>query len=135
LGLGENTKAALITRGLNEMVKLGIPMGGRQTTFYGLAGMGDLIVTCLSKHSRNRLLGEKIGRGQSIESALKEITMVAEGFPTSKSAYELTRKYRCDCPIIAEIYHVLYEGKNARESLHDLLTRPMHQEQEDKHWD
>lgn len=134
LGLGDNTKAALMTRGLNEMVKLGLQMGAKQATFFGLAGMGDLIVTCLSKHSRNRLLGEKIGQGKKTEEALKEMTMVAEGYPTSKSAYQLVQKFNCDCPIIMEIYRVLYEGKNARESLHDLLVRPMHGETEDLGW-
>lgn len=134
LGLGDNTKSALITRGLNEMVKLGVRMGGKQVTFFGLAGMGDLVVTCLSKHSRNRLLGEKIGQGKSLALALKEMTMVAEGVLTSKSAYQLVKKFHCDCPIITEIYRVLYEGKNARESMHDLLIRPMHGESEELAW-
>lgn len=134
LGLGDNTKAALITRGLNEMAKLGVAMGGRQDTFFGLAGMGDLVVTCLSQHSRNRLLGEKIAKGKTAEAALKEMPMVAEGYPTSKSAYDLVKKHGCDCPIIAEIYRVLYEGKNIRDSVHDLLARPMHEETEAQRW-
>lgn len=134
LGLGDNTKSALITRGLSEMAKLGVEMGGRQITFFGLAGMGDLVVTCFSKHSRNRFLGEKIGRGKSVEEALKEMTMIAEGYPTSKSAYHLVQKYGCDCPIITEIYRVLYEGKNIRESIHDLMARPPHVESEGMEW-
>ena len=134
LGLGDNTKAALVTRGLNEMAKLGAKMGAQQITFFGLAGMGDLIVTCFSKHSRNRLLGEKIGQGKTAESALKEMTMVAEGYPTSKSAFQLLQKYNCDCPIITEIYKVLYESKNIKDSLHDLLNRPVHNEIENTQW-
>ncbi|MBI4217692.1 MAG: NAD(P)-dependent glycerol-3-phosphate dehydrogenase [Elusimicrobia bacterium] len=134
LQLGDNTKSALITRGLNEMAKLGVRMGAKQVTFFGLAGMGDLVVTCLSQHSRNRLLGEKIGQGKSVPAALKEMTMVTEGYPTAKSAYQLTQKYGCDCPIITEIYQVLYEGKAIRESVQDLLSRPVHEESESEEW-
>ena len=125
LGLGDNTKAALITRGLHEMAKVGVALGANQVTFFGLAGMGDLIVTCTSKHSRNRLFGEKIGMGKKAGEALKEMTMVAEGYPNSKSAYQLLQKTGCDCPLITEIYRVLYEEKNIRESLRDLLSRPL----------
>ena len=135
LGLGDNTKSALITRGLHEMVKLGTAMGGKEVTFYGLAGMGDLVVTCFSKHSRNRLMGEKVGQGKTMDAALKEMTMVAEGVPTSKSAYQLVQKYNCDCPIITEIYRVLYENKNVRESMRDLMTRPAHGESSSFKWD
>lgn len=134
LGMGDNTKSALITRGLNEMAKLGVRMGGREETFFGLAGMGDLVVTCFSKHSRNRLLGEKVGQGKSAAEALKEMTMIAEGYPTSKSAYDLVKKHGADCPIIVEIYRVLYEGKSIRESVHDLLARPMHGETDALKW-
>lgn len=134
LHLGDNTKSALITRGLNEMSKLGEKMGAKETTFFGLAGMGDLVVTCLSQHSRNRLLGEKIGMGKSVKEALKEMTMVAEGFPTAKSAYQLVKKYNSDCPILMEIYHVLYEGKNIKDSMRDLLARPAHGEIENMKW-
>lgn len=134
LGLGDNTKAALITRGLHEMVRIGDHLGGSHETFYGLAGMGDLIVTCLSQHSRNRFLGEKIGRGESAEQVLKGMPMVAEGYPTSKSAYQLVKKTGAVCPIISEIYRVLYEGKNVKESLHDLMTRPAHEESEFVRW-
>ncbi len=134
LHLGDNTKAALITRGLNEMAKVGIKMGAIQETFFGLAGMGDLVVTCLSQHSRNRLLGEKVGSGKPVAEALKEMTMVAEGYPTAKSAYQLIQKYKCDCPLIVEIYHVLYEGKNIQESMRDLMTRPLCNESENLEW-
>lgn len=135
LGLGDNTKSALITRGLNEMAKLGMRMGAKLVTFFGLAGMGDLVVTCFSRHSRNRLLGEKIGKGKTLPQALKEMTMVAEGVPTARSAMQLVRKLNCNCPIISEIYHVLYENKSARESMQDLLERPAHEESRELTWD
>ncbi len=125
LKLGDNTKAALMTRGLHEMARIGTALGAHQITFFGLAGMGDLIVTCMSQHSRNRLLGEKIGQGKSAAEALKEMTMVAEGYPNAKSAYQLIEKTRCECPLITEIYHVLYNGKNIQECLRDLLSRPL----------
>ncbi len=125
LGLGDNTKAALMTRGLHEMAKLGSALGANQITFFGLAGMGDLIVTCMSQHSRNRLLGEKIGKGKNAREALKEMTMVAEGYPNAKSAFQLIQKTGCDCPLITEIYHVLYNDKDIQESLQDLLSRPL----------
>lgn len=134
LGLGDNTKSALITRGLSEMARLGEKLGASHETFFGLAGMGDLVVTCFSQHSRNRLLGEKIGRGQSADQALKEMSMVAEGYPTAKSAYQLIQKTKADCPIIIEIYKVLYENKNIRDSMRDLMTRPAHEESEYVHW-
>ncbi len=134
LGLGDNTKSALITRGLSEMARLGEKIGASHETFFGLTGMGDLVVTCFSQHSRNRLLGEKIGKGQSAAQALKEMPMVAEGYPTAKSAYQLIQKTKADCPIIVEIYRVLYENKNIRDSMRDLMTRPAHEESEYVHW-
>ena len=106
LGLGDNSRAAILTRGLNEMTRIGVKLGGEAFTFFGLAGMGDLIVTCMSRHSRNRFLGEKIGRGQSAEEALSEMTMVAEGMKTAPS-----------------VYQVLYKGKDPKTSLHDLMRR------------
>jgi glycerol-3-phosphate dehydrogenase (NAD(P)+) len=123
LGFGDNTKAAIMTRGLNEMSRLGVKMGGQLLTFFGLAGMGDLIVTCLSRHSRNRLFGEKIGKGKTPQKALKEMTMVTEGYKTAPSAFELAQRMQLDCPLTREIYHVLYEGKNPRTSLQDLMER------------
>jgi glycerol-3-phosphate dehydrogenase (NAD(P)+) len=125
LGLGDNTKAAVMTRGLQELARLGKTLGANPVTFYGLAGMGDLIVTCMSQHSRNRLLGEKIGKGKKTEEALKEMTMVAEGYPNARSAYQLAQKNSCDCPVITEVYRALYEGKNIKECLNDLLSRPI----------
>ncbi len=134
LGLGDNTKAALITRGLNEMARIGEKLGANHETFFGLAGMGDLVVTCFSRHSRNRMLGEKIGQGLPVEKALKEMPMVAEGYPTAKSAYQLAQKTNVDSPIIVEIYRMLYENKNIRDSMRDLLTRPAHEESEHIQW-
>ena len=133
--MGDNTKAALVTRGLHEMSRLGMRMGGKQSTFSGLSGMGDLVVTCFSQYSRNRLLGEKIGQGKNATEALKEMTMVAEGYPTSRSAHGLAQKYGCECPIINEIYQVLYDGKNARKSVQNLMDRPMRTETEEAGWE
>lgn len=124
LGFGDNTKAALMTRGLNEMVRLGVAEGAQVITFLGLAGLGDLIVTCTSRHSRNRSLGEKLGRGKTTAQALAEMTMVAEGYPTSKSAYQLATRHRLDLPIITELYRILYEGKPTPNAMRDLLSRP-----------
>ena len=123
LGLGDNSRAAILTRGLNEMSRMGVKMGGDLLTFFGLAGLGDLIVTSLSRHSRNRLVGEKIGQGKSAAQALSEMTMVAEGMKTAPSAYALSRKLKLDCPLTREIYEVLYQGKDPKASLHDLMRR------------
>jgi len=123
LGLGDNSRAAILTRGLNEMTRIGVRLGGDPLTFFGLAGMGDLIVTCLSRHSRNRSLGEKIGRGKTAVEALAEMTMVAEGMKTAPSAYELSRRLKLDCPLTREIYEILYNGKNPKASMQDLMTR------------
>jgi glycerol-3-phosphate dehydrogenase (NAD(P)+) len=124
LGLGDNTKAALMTRGLNEMIRFGIDMGAKAITFFGLSGVGDLIVTCGSRHSRNRLLGEKIGRGKTLEQALGEMTMVAEGVPATYSVHQLGLQRKIDLPIVGEVYRCLYEGKSAKACVQDLLTRP-----------
>jgi glycerol-3-phosphate dehydrogenase (NAD(P)+) len=124
LGFGDNTKAALMTRGLNEMVRLGVSEGAQVITFLGLAGLGDLIVTCTSRHSRNRSLGEKLGHGKTMEHALAEMTMVAEGYPTSKSAQQLSQRHALDLPIISELYKILYERKPAQNAMRDLLSRP-----------
>ena len=123
LKLGDNTNAAIMTRGLNEMAKLGVKMGAQAQTFFGLAGMGDLIVTCMSQHSRNRLLGEKIGQGKTPAQALSEMVMVAEGYKTTVSAYALAQRYKLECPLMTEIYRVLFENKKANASMHDLMTR------------
>jgi len=123
LGLGDNTKAALVTRGLRELAKLGVKMGGQPSTYLGLTGLGDLIVTCFSRHSRNRAIGEKIGKGKSIGEAEKELVMIAEGVKTTKSAYDLGKKYGLELPIIEQVYKVLYEGKNPKSAVNDLMMR------------
>ncbi len=131
LEYGDNTKAALMTRGMFEMARLGEKMGGQAETFSGLAGMGDLIVTCTSMHSRNRRAGILIGKGMKVEEATKEVGMVVEGIKTTKSVYELAKKYKVTMPITTEIYKVLYEGKNVKESLNDLMIRDKKHEIED----
>jgi glycerol-3-phosphate dehydrogenase (NAD(P)+) len=123
MGLGDNTKAALVTRGLRELTKLGVKMGGQPSTFTGLTGLGDLIVTCFSRHSRNRAIGEKIGKGKSIGEAEKELVMIAEGVKTAKSAYDLGKKYSIELPIIEQVYKVLYESKPPKNAVNDLMTR------------
>jgi glycerol-3-phosphate dehydrogenase (NAD(P)+) len=124
LGLGDNTKAALLTRGLNEMVRLGTAAGGQAITFFGLTGLGDLIVTCTSRHSRNRLLGEKIGGGKTLAQALAEMTMVAEGVNTAKSAKQMAATFGLHLPLVDELHACLFEGKPAPEALRDLMSRP-----------
>ncbi len=130
LDLGDNTKAALLTRGLAEMTRLGMAMGAKMTTFYGLSGLGDLIVTCGSRHSRNRLLGEKVGTGKSLAQALKEMTMVAEGVVTCRAAQQLAQDRGVKMPIVAEMYQILFAGKPARDSIKDLMTRQTRAEME-----
>jgi glycerol-3-phosphate dehydrogenase (NAD(P)+) len=123
LGLGDNTKAALMTRGLHEISRLGIALGAKPSTFAGLAGMGDLIVTCISRHSRNRLLGEKIGKGATLSQALKEMVMVAEGVKTAEAAFALAKRSGVEVPITQEVYKVLFEDKPAKEAVVSLLSR------------
>lgn len=123
LGYGDNTKAALITRGIAEISRLGVAMGGNAQTFSGLTGMGDLIVTCASMHSRNRRCGILIGQGKSLEEAQAEVKMVVEGVYSAKAAIELSRKYNVEMPIISEVNKVLFEGKKASEAVKDLMMR------------
>ncbi|MCD5390783.1 NAD(P)H-dependent glycerol-3-phosphate dehydrogenase [candidate division NPL-UPA2 bacterium] len=123
LGFGDNTKAALLTRGLAEITRLGIVMGARRETFAGLSGMGDLITTCISRHSRNRNLGEAIGQGKTLKQALKRIGMVVEGVPTTKSARGLARKYGVEMPITEQIHQVLFQGKDPYRAVADLMLR------------
>jgi len=123
LGYGTNAKAALLTRGLVEIVRLGVAMGARRETFYGLSGLGDLTTTCISQYSRNRWLGEEIGKGKPLKEILKQTEMVVEGVATAKSAIGLSRKYKVEMPITAEIYKVLYEAKDPKAAVHDLMTR------------
>ncbi len=122
-GLG-NTKAALITRGIAEMARLGVALGGQQETFSGLSGVGDMIVTCASSHSRNRFVGEQMGKGFRLESIKEKMGfVVAEGVETTKSAHALSKKWNIDTPIINEVYSDLYDNKDPRQGLTDLMTR------------
>lgn len=123
LGFGDNTKAALITRGIAEMSRLGVAMGGYQETFSGLAGMGDLIVTCASQHSRNRKAGYLIGQGYTMQEAMDEVKMVVEGVHSAKAALRLADKYYVRMPIIEQVNAVLFEGKTAKDAVRELMVR------------
>ena len=123
LGYGDNTKAALITRGIAEMSRIGVAMGGRQETFNGLSGIGDLIVTCASVHSRNRKAGYLMGQGKSMQEAMDEVKMVVEGVYSAKAAMALARKYDVEIPIIEQVNMVLFENKPAKEAVMDLMLR------------
>lgn len=123
LGFGDNTKAALLSRGIVEMGRLGEAMGGRRSTFFGLAGIGDLIVSCTSRHGRNRAVGEKLGKGQSIAEIVAEMDMVAEGVRTTRAVRDLMEKHGVEMPICLETYKVLYEGKSPESALSDLMSR------------
>ncbi len=120
---GDNTKAALMTRGLVEMNRLGVKLGARSDTFAGLSGMGDLIVTCMSRHSRNRHVGEQIGKGRTLQDVLDEMVMVAEGVTTTRAAYELARKHGVEMPITEKVYEVLFENSSARKAVASLMQR------------
>lgn len=129
---GDNTKAALVTRGIAEMGRLGNALGGRVETFSGLSGLGDMIVTCCSGHSRNRHVGEQLGRGKSLAEITESMgRVVAEGVTTAESAHELAQKVGVTCPIISEIYAGLYQSKDPRQGLRDLMTRAARSERED----
>lgn len=123
LGYGDNTKAALITRGIAEISRLGIKMGGKPQTFAGLSGIGDLIVTCASVHSRNRKAGFLIGKGYTMEEAMKEVNMVVEGVYSAKAALALSQKYEISMPIVEQVNQVLFDGKPAAEAVNDLMQR------------
>lgn len=123
LGIGDNTKAALITRGLEEIARLGIAMGANPRTFAGLSGLGDLYVTCSSRHSRNRYVGEQIAKGKHLSEILKEMTMIAEGVTTAESAWELSRKYQVDMPIVEQMYLILFHQKDPSQAITDLMIR------------
>lgn len=123
LGYGDNTKAALITRGIAEIARLGTKMGARIETFYGLSGIGDLIVTCASVHSRNRKAGYLMGQGRTMKQAMDEVQMVVEGVYSAKAAKSLAKKYEVDMPIIMEVNKVLFEDKSAADAVRDLMVR------------
>lgn len=122
-GFGDNTKAALMTRGLHEISKLGMALGAKRETFSGLAGVGDLIVTCTSMHSRNRRAGILLGQGKTLKETLDEVHMVVEGISNAKAAYELSKKLNINMPITQEINDVLYNGKDVKQAVYDLMTR------------
>lgn len=123
LGLGDNAKAALVTRALAEMIRLGTRLGGRRETFQGLSGIGDLMVTCFSRHSRNRQVGERLGRGETLEGITGSMRMVAEGVPTARSAWECARRCGVESPIADQVYALLYEGRPPAAALRELLER------------
>jgi glycerol-3-phosphate dehydrogenase (NAD(P)+) len=124
-GFGDNTKAAIMTRGVAEISRLGLAMGAQPETFAGLSGMGDLIVTCMSRHSRNRYVGEQIGKGKTLKEILKSMEQVAEGVETTRSAKQLAAKNEIETPITNEVYKILYEDKDPVKATTDLMTRDM----------
>ena len=135
LGYGDNTKAALITRGIAEISRLGIAMGARADTFYGLSGIGDLIVTCASRHSRNRKAGFLMGQGKTVEEAMAEVNMVVEGVYSAKAGLELSQKYQVEMPIIHQVNKVLFEGKNPAEAVRELIVRDKKIESWESAWE
>lgn len=128
LGFGTNTKAALLSRGLAEIARLGVIMGAKARTFSGISGLGDLVTTCISPFSRNRSVGEQIGRGKKLRSIQSHMRMVAEGVSTAKSAYALSKKYNVDMPIVREAYRILYRKKPPLLALQDLMARKKREE-------
>ena len=128
MGFGDNTKAALITRGIAEMIRYGKACGAKEITFSGLSGIGDLIVTCASQHSRNRHVGECLGKGQDIQTILNEMTMVAEGVPTVKAVYEQIQKLNISMPILEATYNIIYKNANAGNMVEELMERTLKEE-------
>lgn len=135
LGYGDNTKAALITRGIHEISRLGTAMGGKSQTFYGLSGIGDLIVTCASMHSRNRRAGILIGQGRTMKEAMDEVQMVVEGVYSAKAAKELSDKYHIDMPIVEQVNKILFEEKSAADAVKELMLRDKKIENSEIPWD
>ncbi len=129
LGFGTNTKAAILTRGLAEIIRLGVAMGAKRETFAGLSGMGDLITTCISPYSRNRWFGQMLGKGESTEDIMKKTEMAVEGVTTANSAYQLSRKYGVIMPITQEIFNVIYENKSPKDAVQGLMLRSPKPEQ------
>ncbi len=128
IGYGDNAKAALITRGMAEIQRLGVAMGARPSTFAGLTGIGDLVVTCTSRHSRNRYLGEQIGRGKNLAEVQAEMQMIAEGVRTTASVQALARRYNIEMPITEAVYAILFDGKKPADAVRELMTRSAKQE-------
>lgn len=135
LGYGDNTKAALITRGIAEIARLGVKMGGKIESFTGLTGIGDLIVTCASVHSRNRKAGYLIGQGMSMQEAMDEVKMVVEGVYSAKAAAKLAKEYGVSMPIVEEVNAVLFEGKSPAEAVNDLMMRESRSENRSLTWE
>lgn len=135
LGYGDNTEAALITRGIKEITHLGVAMGGHARTFHGLSGIGDLIVTCNSKHSRNRRAGVLIGKGYTLDEAVKEVNMAVEGAVSAKAALTLAQKYNVDVPIIQMVNEVVFDNKPARDAMWELMNRELTNEFTDLEWE
>jgi glycerol-3-phosphate dehydrogenase (NAD(P)+) len=125
LGFGDNSKAALVTRAIVEIRRVGVACGALAETFTGLSGLGDLMVTCFSRHSRNRGFGERVGKGERPENIAASMLAVAEGYPTARSAFQLARKHEVTTPVIDEVHAMLYEGKNIAQAVHDLMTRDL----------
>ena len=125
LGFGDNSKAALVTRAIVEIRRLGVACGAQADTFTGLSGLGDLMVTCFSRHSRNRGFGERIGKGEAAAAIAASTLAVAEGYPTARSAYQLARKHEVSTPVIDEVCAMLYEGKDVRQAVHALMSRDL----------
>ena len=128
LGFGDNAKAALVTRAIVEIRRLGVACGAQVETFTGLSGLGDLMVTCFSRHSRNRGFGERVGRGEKAAEIASSMVAVAEGYPTARSAFQLSRKVHALTPVIDETYAMLYENKDVRQAVRDLMSRDLKQE-------
>ena len=128
LGYGLNTRAALITRGLAEITRLGVYLGAEQSTFSGLSGLGDLVLTCTGDLSRNRSVGIQLGKGKKLQQILAEMDMVAEGVKTTKSVYDLTRPMNIEMPILEQVYRILYENKECSLAVKDLLARELKEE-------
>ena len=123
LGLGDNTRGALLTRGLAEMVRMGKRLGADPLTFSGLSGIGDLVTTCLSHHSRNRFVGEQIGKGRKLKDVLTHMSMVAEGVQTTQSGHDMARKFDVEMPITEQVYKVLFGDKSPADAIGDLMVR------------
>ncbi len=134
LGYGDNTKAALITRGIAEITRLGVKMGGRFETFAGLTGIGDLIVTCASMHSRNRRAGILLGQGKTMDEAMAEVKMIVEGVYSARAALALAKKYEVEVPIIEQVNKVLFDGKNASDAVKSLMVRDRKEESDSFSW-
>lgn len=129
LGFGDNTRGALMTRGLHEVTRLGVTLGGQRETFAGLSGMGDLITTCTSRHSRNRFVGEQLGKGRTLDDILKNMTMVAEGVATTQAGHALGQKLGVELPIVDKVYQILFEELDAKTAVTELMTRSLKVEQ------